>query len=236
MTPEEQQVADVAAVDEALEMLSQGGAREAVSRLVDIIKRTPEDYAHVTDTGEALSIEFWTQDEFVHYVTWGQANGGIEKQIVWTGNAYPRAHFYLGFVLVKDKQYERALAILEAGSQLQPTCPRFHLEIAHALGMLGRHKEAIERYDLVASEGPFTTLIDVGVARRGVGFVHIEAGDLDSAEASFLSSLEVDPDSENAKHELKYIEHLRAGGTQGEAESTETVLGGSPRKWWQFWK
>lgn len=60
--------------------------------------------------------------------------------------------------------------------------------------------ELVERYPK-NPDGP--------VALRGLGFALIELGDLDGAEQAFERSLELDPDNELAKSELRYIEDLR---------------------------
>ncbi len=47
----------------------------------------------------------------------------MQVRIAWIGNAYPRAHYYLGFLCVKRRQFDRAVEFLDRGHQLEPTNP-----------------------------------------------------------------------------------------------------------------
>ena len=45
---------------------------------------------------------------------------------------------------------------------------------------------------------------------RGIGFSLTELGDLDGAQRAYEDSLKLEPSSELAKKELRYIQQLRA--------------------------
>lgn len=131
--------------------------------------------------------------------------------MTWVGNAYPRAHYYLGFLCVKRKQFERAIEFLDKGMLLEPTNPKFRFEKAQAVLHCGRKEEALALYDSVTEIGPHVTARDLAMAGRGRGFVFIEMGRLDDAEAAFKASLEIEPANEVALNELAYIDRLRHG-------------------------
>lgn len=204
--------ADAEKVDAALQALTTGNLDEAESLLLTVIGNTPAEYSNSEENDKAISIKLWDQTNFVHYVTWQQKKGLANKDINWISNAYPRAHYYMGFLCVKQKQFDRAIEFLDKGHALEPTNPKFGFEKAQALVHSGRKQEALELYDQVTEIDAHVSARDLAVARRGRGFVLIEIGDLDNAEIAFRSSLEIEPENDVALNELRYIAHLRQGG------------------------
>lgn len=219
-TTHERESADADTVNAAVESLAAGDIGKAEFLLSGVIANTPSEYVNCEEDNEAISIKFWDQAEFVHYVMWHKQQGLANKGINWIGNAYPRAHYYMGFICVKRKQFDRAIAFLDRGQALEPTNPKFAFEKALALVHTGRKDEALALYDQVTEIGPHVSAHDLAVARRGRGFVLIEMDNFDGAETAFLSSLELEPNSEVALNELQYIHHLRQGGA---ATFTEAV-------------
>jgi tetratricopeptide (TPR) repeat protein len=148
-----------------------------------------------------------------------QKEQGAERSVRWVSNAYPRAYYYLGFLCVKTRQFERALEYLDRGQQLEPTNPKFNFEKAQALVHSGRPEPALALYEAVTEVGPHVSVRDLAIAWRGRGFVLIELGRLDEAEEALRTSLELEPGNSIALNELQYIKHLRQGGGvhQGEA-------------------
>lgn len=213
--------ADVDKVDAALQSITSGRLDEAETLLLGVIANTPSDYANTEETGDVISIKFWDETTFIHYVTWEKHHGRANKTIKWLSNAYPRAYFHMGFLCVKHQQFDKAINYLEKGQALEPTNPKFSFEKAKALASLGRKEEALALYAHITEISAYVSAHDLAIALRGRGFVLIEMGDLDNAELAFQSSLKIEPDNEVALNELSYINHLRQGGA---ANSTETVL------------
>src|SRR6476659_9464469 len=117
--------ADAKSVDNALQALMAGNLGEAESILTRVIANTPAVYSNIEETEEAISIKFWDQIDFVHYVTWKKHQGLANRDIRWIGNAYPRAHYYMGYLCVARKQFDRAIEFLDKGQALDPTNPKF---------------------------------------------------------------------------------------------------------------
>jgi tetratricopeptide (TPR) repeat protein len=210
---------DAEKVEEALKALVAGDVKSAEPLLLAVIANTPADYSHISEDDNGwLVIRFWDEHEFIHYVTW-QRQEGIERGVRWIWNAYPRAHFYMGFLCVKTRQFERALEYLSRGQQLEPTNPKFNFEMAQALVHSGQREKALALYEAVKELGPHVSARDLAIAHRGRGFVLIEMKRLDEAEEALKSSLEFEPGNEIAMNELRYIEHLRRGGHATVAEA-----------------
>ncbi len=225
MCPESHQnleLTDAKKVDEALGAIARDDIRAAERLLLEVVANTPPGYSNEQEDGGTASIRFWDQASFIHFVMW-EKDHGVERSINWLPNAYPRAYYYLGFICVKRKEYFRAVEFLDKGLELEPSNPNFKFEKAHALVNTGYHKEALALYEGVNGLGPYVSARELGVARRGCGFVLIEMGRLDEAEAAFKSSLEIDPANKIALSELQYIDHLRKGGRKSDTESISTT-------------
>lgn len=265
-TDSHRESSDAKKVDSALAAIGDGRFDRAESILLEVIANTPDVYTNVVEGDDGISIKFWDQTAFIHYVTWKERP---KHNVQWIGNAYPRAYYHLGFLCVKRKDFNRAIAYLDDGLRLEPTNPKFLFEKAQALVHTRRFEEALALYDQVSEVGAYVSGSDIAVRHRGRGFVLIELGRLDDAEAAFRASLEIEPENGIALNELTYIEHLRCGGRQAPPEavpsispdlSTCAVCGGGiengfvvsfqgtplsichkcknrlTKRWWQFWK
>jgi len=227
--PRQRESADAQTVNTAVELIVAGDFDQAEQLLVGVLANTPREYTHTEENAEGVSIQFWDQERFLHYVTWQRTQGLADRNITWAGNAYPRAHYYMGFISVKRKQFERAIAFLDKGQTLEPTNPMFVFEKAQALFHSGRKREALALYEQVTQLSPHVSGHDLARARRGRGFVLVELGDLDGAEAAFVSSLEFEPDNKIALHELRYVQHLRQGGAASIAQVVPSTVPGGPK-------
>lgn len=213
---------DAKRLQETIELLLGGDVLRAEKELLTIVANTPADYVPASADGQETRIKFWDQNAFIHYAAWQQSKGKANLSIVWIPNAYPRAHYYLGFLYVKLKQFDRAIQYLDRGSALEPTNPKFVIEKAQALLQSGRKQEALQLFESIESTSEFVTGNDFACALRGRGIVLIELGRLDEAEQSFRRSLEIQPNNSVALNELRYIAHLRAGGRVTYTESSQT--------------
>jgi Flp pilus assembly protein TadD len=110
---------------------------------------------------------------------------------------------------VRLGKFDQAVDYLTKGECLEPTNPNFPLEMAFALAHSERYQEALALYDQIVEIGPFVSAHDIAVGRRGRGFVLVEMGDLENAEASYKQSFEFEPGNKVAQNELLYIEQLR---------------------------
>jgi hypothetical protein len=203
---------DAEQVDRALAAVAAGDLAAAEGLLLGVIANTPAEYVNSSeDPDGTLIIKFWDQQAFIHYVMW-ETQQGSRRNVRWISNAYPRAHYHMGFLCVEARRYDRALEYLRRGQELEPTNPKFNIEIAQALAHSGERDEALALYEAVTEIGPYVSALELAMARRGRGFNLIELGRLDEAEEAYLSSLEIEPGNSIAVNELKYIKHLRTGG------------------------
>jgi tetratricopeptide (TPR) repeat protein len=213
---------DAEKVDQALQSVAQGDLRTAESLLQQVVANTPSEYRNMEEDNDGVSIKLWDQPSFIHYVMWQKDHGEADRNITWIGNAYPRAHYYMGFLCLEQKRFDEAIDFLDRGQSLEPDNPRFVFEKAQVLVHFGRKDEALSLYESVTETGPYVSNHDLSLAHRGRGFLLIEMGDLDGAESAFKASLELDPGNEIANNELEYIGYLRSGGAAAHMETAVT--------------
>jgi len=214
--------ADAQKVNEAVKHLQNRNVSEAEGILRDVCSRCPDKYEYEYTGDGTRHRKFWDVAEFMSYV----ATHGQEKKenVVWLLSAYPRACYYLAFILVETRDFAEAISWLNKGRSMEPRNPKFLLELGVAHARLKAHQQSYDCY-LQAYELAGDSEQERAVALRGMGVQLIDLQRLDEAEARLRESLTIDPDSANAKHELVYIAQLRAAGK-----------GRQQRPWWQFWK
>lgn len=202
---------DAEKVNQAVDALMQEDVPRARQLLEEVVTNRPDQCDHELVRNDTLCIKFWDQHSFVDYVLWMKQTGN-ERSLNWIPNAYPRALYYLGYLLVHLKQYEAALGYLDRGMAMEPSNPRFHCEKAQALMSLGRHEEALGVLALVIAPGPYVSERHMGAVLRARGFALIELSMFAEAERCFVESLRLDPTSPVARNELQYIQQLKTGG------------------------
>src|SRR3954451_9824374 len=118
---------DAEAVDRAMGLIQSGDLPGAEGLLRAVVARTPAQYENQFERDGKLYIKFWAAEDFIHYVTRMKAEGS-ERDVTWVLNAYPRAHYYMGFLRVKQGKPAEAIVYLDAGLRLEPRQPIFRLE------------------------------------------------------------------------------------------------------------
>jgi tetratricopeptide (TPR) repeat protein len=206
--PADAETKDADHVDKAVQLIRDGKPDRAARILHQVLQRIPANYRHEDEKNGKAQIKFWDMEEFLTYVLWMKENGDV-REVDWLRNAYPRACYYLGFIYVEQKRFDRAIEVLERGLALQPDSGKLAHELGQALIGSRRFEKALSMYRTVLSRSGFICPRDRAALLRGKGFVLIETGKLDEAEASFRESLDHEPDSHLARGELMHIADLR---------------------------
>lgn len=233
--PQESKVTEIRdheKVNEAIQHIFKKDLETAHRLLFEVIENTPLNYENEFMEGDRRFIKFWNKSQFLHYAKWNPESHEA-KEIIWIVNAYPRAYFYLGFMMMEAGEWEKAIAFLEKGHALEKTNPKFLIEMAHAYSRLGNHKKALEIFRQAQTVNAYCSVLDKAAALRGEGFVCIEMGDLDGAGYAYREALKIGEEKKLIRNQLKYIEHLRSGGNpvQGNMWARDIT-----KRWWQFWK
>jgi len=184
---------------------------EARELLENALADMPPKWKAAQEDGDFLKIAFWDESEFFAYVQHGQA----EKSIKWIAGSYSKAWYQLATIAVEEQRFDSALICIESGLAVELDHPELWSEKGYILGRLQRHQEALDCYRRAATSRDWAPSSQVARALRGQGAALVDLERLDEAEALFLRSLELAPDSKVAKHELDYIKQLRNKRAEG---------------------
>ncbi|NBC35034.1 tetratricopeptide repeat protein [Novosphingobium sp. FSY-8] len=107
-----------------------------------------------------------------------------------------------------------AQALLQQLVELAPRNPQYLGELAYTQQRLGQMDAAMASYERARDAAPMAGSPEGekrarARALRGIGYILVERGKLDEAEAAYRAALKDDPDSQVAREELTYIAQQR---------------------------
>lgn len=195
-----------ALIERAVILIHQKKAGEAIPLLDRVIEA--EEKAHSGEKRQIYSAG--SAAESLLYMVEASAAG---KAAVAFGPEWSLALFLKGFALVDlgsteaaGPLFERAVALSPANSQYLSELGEWHKNRREWDQAFARFKKAEDVAGIVSEH---RRKPERSRALRGMGFVLIEQGKLDEAEAMFRKCLEIDPNDEGAKGELEFIRQQR---------------------------
>ena len=124
------------------------------------------------------------------------------------------AYFLKAYALVELEQPAEARKLLERALELSPMNSAYLSESAHLDQMDKDWNAALDKFRRATEAAEMTpedfTVYETTRALRGQGFALIELNRLEEAKSMYYKALELDPDDEGSKHELRYIERMEA--------------------------
>lgn len=153
-----------------------------------------------------------TPNESLIYLLEAVANGTRGAKVVSADWSY--AHFLRSYALTELGRPAEAMVSLDRAIALSPGNAMYHAERGHLYQQARNWPEALKAYERAAELAKATSpaesqQADLARAWRGIGFVYIEQGRLEEAEALYRKCLDANPNDTMARHELKYIGNLR---------------------------
>jgi tetratricopeptide (TPR) repeat protein len=127
------------------------------------------------------------------------------------GPAWCDAYFLRGYALIELGRTAEARAALERAVQLAPREAHYRSELADVYAREKNWNEALAAFDASAKVAEESVEkerknAELGRALRGKGFVLVELGRLDEAEAMYRRCLALDPADKKAMNELRYVQ------------------------------
>jgi len=195
-----------ALLDEAFALIQRGQPAAAIERLDRIIAYYEKAYA-----GEKRRIYCARSNaETLLYLL---SAASEKKDAVALDSTWSDAVFGKAFALIDLRRKDEARAMLERAIELSPNNSQYAAELAEMKKNEHDWKGALELFEKAADDAALADDADQprlkARAWRGIGYAHIELGDLDKAEEMFLKCLKLDPNDRGAQSELQYLKDLR---------------------------
>ncbi|NOY75603.1 MAG: tetratricopeptide repeat protein [Kiritimatiellaeota bacterium] len=154
---------------------------------------------------KAEYLSFRTKEEFEAY------KKGKRKKVVWLNESYGRAYGLKGFLSVNMRDLEKAKKYLKMQAKVAPVSAGPYNELGFIANKERETKKALSFYKraLAASRRFKSQKSSEPMALRGIGFCLIDLGELEKAKEYYIKAIKLDPSSEVALKELKYIEKLQ---------------------------
>lgn len=153
-----------------------------------------------------------TQDEKLMYllIAAKEKRNAIVISAVWAD-----AYFMKGFVLIELGRISEAKNYIEQALVFSPNNSQYLSELGHIYQTEKNWVKASEIFraaeEAAISFSPEESKkIELGRARRGLGYGFIEMGQFDKAEEKYRQCIEADPGDDKAKAELEYIRKLQS--------------------------
>lgn len=143
----------------------------------------------------------------------GKFDPGKTKAITLS-SIWADACFLKAYALVELGRVAEAKSAVMLAVELSPWNCKYLCELGSIYQLEKNWPKAMEVFELAedqASLGPDNVkAAELGLARRGIGYVLVELGRLDEAEKKYRQCLATDPNDAKAARELEYVRGLRA--------------------------
>ncbi len=191
----------------------QGRTAEAREMLEPVLA-----YCDALDHPQRRVVSVANAAEYERYVD----THGDGRPVDWIDITCASAYKTRAFVDVEDKHAQSALAFLDKTVRMAPYWALPLAERGYLLNQIGRPAEGMASYQQaleLVEEFPSNANARALVL-RGIGYSHIELGDLDSAERAYRTSLEAEPGNALALRELEFIRQQRSTATPAPASQS----------------
>lgn len=212
------EAADAAVLDAATDAFSTGGyasLKPHLPKLKEALDRAPVAYGAIERRNDGSYIV--RADDMADGLllsvaaSTAAAKTGDSGSVITSRNVYPMIAMLLGSDAVEREAYTEAHAYLDKGLALQPSAWFLISEKAAAYAGQQDWLKMKRLTDAALSDADILLAIHRTPILKKHGFVLIELGQLDEAQAAYEKVLKDTPDDETAKRELAYIIDLRKG-------------------------
>ena len=198
-----------APIEAAAQLLEQRKPDAAMALLAPTVTDTQAKITAARAKGKAYCAR--DQTEALLYLGIAAA---AKTEAVVLGPDQCMALYLTAYALNETRHTTEAVTLLQQLVELSPGNAQYAIELGFTLRASGDLAKAKAAYEQALAAAELTTDLDAAkfhraAARRGLGYLLIEAGDLDGAEAMYRKSLEDQPDSPVAKAELDFIRQQR---------------------------
>jgi tetratricopeptide (TPR) repeat protein len=137
-----------------------------------------------------------------------------KKNAIVLSSTWASAYFLKGYALQELNRITDAKSALMEALELSPWSSLYLSELGSIYKLEKNWKEAQKTFDAAEEHAALSPddlkATELGLARRGQGYVLVELGHLAEAEKKYLQCLKDDPNDKKAAAELEYVRNLKA--------------------------
>lgn len=138
----------------------------------------------------------------------------VKQDAIVLSPTWANAYFIKAYAFQELHRLREAKAALMSAVALSPTNSHYLNELGEIYELEKNWAKAKEIFRAAEENAPLspeeTRADDLARARRGMGYVYVELGQLVEAEKKYRQCLGTNPNDHRAANELRYLEQLRA--------------------------
>ena len=136
-----------------------------------------------------------------------------DKDAIVVSSTCAQSNYFMGYASLDLGQIHNAERYVKRALEFSPVNAMYLSELAHIYQVNKDWDNALALYSKAEENASVYSpdqvkLAEITRAKRGMGFVLIELGQLDKAKLKFEQCLALDPNDKNALNEIQYIESL----------------------------
>lgn len=201
--------AETATVRQAMQLLHDKQPDRVIEVLAPLLARFDDRIGEAQDKGMAFC-----SPSMMEAILYSGMSASLKKDSVVFGREVCEAYFINAYALMETGKKAEALAMLQRLTALAPMHGHYFVELGYAYRVNGRNADAKAAYTSALEHADFaedetSKKFVRASARRGLGYLLVEEGDLAGAEKAYKASLKDEPNSPVAKSELQFIAEQR---------------------------
>jgi tetratricopeptide (TPR) repeat protein len=199
-------------IDEARTLLTKKQPQAALANCDKVIAAFKEHYANTKEKIYCAR----TSTESLSYLLQAAANSNKlgKKDAIVLSSTWASAYFLKGYALQELDRIADAKSALMEALELSPWNSLYLSELGSIYKLEKNWKEAQKTFDAAEEHAALSPddlkATELGLARRGQGYVLVELGHLAEAEKKYVQCLKDDPNDKKAAAELEYVRNLKA--------------------------
>ncbi|HEX4629583.1 MAG TPA: tetratricopeptide repeat protein [Chthoniobacterales bacterium] len=201
-------------LDEARTLLTRKQPQAALVNCEKVITAFKDHYANAKEKIYCAR----SSTESLGYLLQAAANADKgkpgKKDAIVLSSTWASAYFLKGYALQELNRIADAKSALMEALELSPSSSLYLSELGSVYKLEKNWKEAKKAFDAAEEHAALSPdelkATELGLARRGQGYVLVELGQLAEAEKKYLQCLKDDPTDKKAAAELEYVRNLKA--------------------------